>query len=73
NLLALLYTLEDGIFATTEEDYEGDILGLSTIYKVSISASDIKVYVMGRNIDESTEKSMDNEFELTANLLDYSF
>lgn len=73
NLLALLYTLEDGIFATTEEDYEGDILGLSTIYKVSISASDIKVYVMGRNIDKSTEKSMGNEFKLTANLLDYSF
>ncbi len=73
NLLALLYTLEDGLFATTEEDYEGDILGLSTIFRISIDNDTVEVDVFGRNIDKETEKSMDTTFKMTAKLLDYSF
>ncbi len=72
NLLSLLYTLEDGIFATTEEDYEGDILGMSTIASIKLTDNSVNVKVIGRNIDKDTSSNMDVTFKTTANLSDYS-
>lgn len=73
NLLCLLYTLEDGIFATTEEDYEGDTLGISTIATINVTNKKVEVNAIGRAIDETTEADMDINFQMTAQLSDYSF
>ncbi|MEG0291440.1 MAG: hypothetical protein RR495_01210 [Anaerovoracaceae bacterium] len=70
-LLSLLYTLVDGIYATTEEDYEGDVLALSTIS--SIKTGDFaELHAIGRSVDNAITKDMDNTFKTTSNLSDFT-
>lgn len=67
NVLSLIYTLIDGVFATSEPDYEGDVLGLSSIYGVSTEGS-FKVSVLGRYTDSDTLTEMDTTFDTIAQL-----
>ncbi|MEE1037735.1 MAG: hypothetical protein U0K95_01095 [Eubacterium sp.] len=71
-LLSLTYTLVDGIFATTEEDYEGDVLGICTLANVEIEDDEIVLKSIGRYIDEETSKEMDNTFKMTCELSDFT-
>ncbi len=70
SILALLQTLTDGIFATTKPDYEGDVLGISTIYSVS-TKNGIAVKSVGRYADDKTKKEMDTTFAAIADLADF--
>lgn len=67
NILSLIYTLIDGVFATSEPDYEGDVTGLSSIYKVDADG-EVKVSVLGRYTDSSILTQMDTTFDTIAQL-----
>lgn len=69
-LLCLLYTMEDGLFATTEEDYAGDPLGVSTIANIN-TGDEVSINIMSRVMNESTEIDMDTAFTMTAELSDF--
>lgn len=68
--MSLLYTLIDGVFATSEPDYEGDILGVSSIYSTSIDEK-VTVKLVGRYLTEDVEKDMDMTYKATAQLSDF--
>ncbi len=67
NILSLIYTLIDGVFATSEPDYEGDILGLSSIYSVNTDDG-VSVSVLGRYTDDATLNQMNTTFDTIAQL-----
>lgn len=69
-LMSLLYTLIDGVFATSEPDYEGDILGISSIYKVEIGEK-VNVNLVGRYLTEDVRRDMDMTYKATAQLSDF--
>ena len=70
-VMSLLYTLIDGVFATSEPDYEGDILGISSIYKVNIG-DEVNVSLIGRYLTEEVKKDMDMTYKATAQLSDFN-
>ena len=69
-VMSLLYTLIDGVFATSEPDYEGDILGVSSIYSASIG-DEVIVKLVGRYLNEDVRKDMDMTYKATAQLSDF--
>lgn len=71
SLLSLTYTLEDGIYKTTGEDYEGEVLGICTLAKIQIEENNIQVKSYARYIDDDTEKDMDDTFKITSGLSDF--
>ncbi|MEG0918438.1 MAG: hypothetical protein RSE61_00725 [Anaerovoracaceae bacterium] len=70
-LLSLLYTLVDGVYATTEEDYEGDTLALTTIASID-TTQDATLDIMARTVDKDVSKEMDSSFKTIANLSDFN-
>ena len=70
-VMSLLYTLIDGVFATSEPDYEGDILGISSIYKVNIGEQ-VNVNLVGRYLTEDVRRDMDMTYKATAQLSDFN-
>lgn len=70
SILALLQTLTDGVFATTKPDYEGDVLGISTIYSVS-TKNGININSVGRYADDATKQEMDTTYAAIASLADF--
>lgn len=69
-VMSLLYTLIDGVFATSEPDYEGDVLGVSSIYKASVN-DNVTVKLIGRYLNEEVGKEMDLTYKTTAELSDF--
>lgn len=70
NILALLYTLTDGVFATTKPDYEGEVLGLSTIYGVTTEKG-VQVDILGRYADSDSLVKLDTTLTTIADLSDF--
>lgn len=71
-LLSLIYTLEDGVVKTTKDDYEGDILGLATISKISTDDDKMSVSVLARAMDDATLQEMMENYIMTAGILEFS-
>ena len=69
-VMSLLYTLIDGVFATSEPDYEGDVLGVSSIYNAVIGDR-AEVDLIGRYLSEDVQKDMDMTYKATAQLSDF--
>ena len=69
-IMSILYTLIDGVFATSEPDYEGDILGISSIYNVTIDEN-VQVKLIGRYLNEEVKDQMDLTYKATAQLSDF--
>ena len=69
-VMSLLYTLVDGVFATSEPDYEGDILGVSSIYNVTVGDK-VEVNLISRYLNEEVRKDMDMTYNVTAQLSDF--
>ena len=70
-LLSLLYTLVDGVYATSEEDYEGDTLAITTIASIDTGTT-ATLDIMARSVDKSVSKEMDSSFITIANLSDFN-
>ncbi|MEG0392841.1 MAG: hypothetical protein RR626_08785, partial [Anaerovoracaceae bacterium] len=71
--LGLMYTLEEGVFATSEKDNEGDILAISTLTSLVLDDSAITLTVSGRSIDDKIMEEMNQTFSEIARLSDYDF
>ncbi len=72
SILSTIYTLEDGVFKTTEEDYEGDVLGVFTIASISTNGGKGSFLVMARSADEETKQEMIENYTLTSSILGYN-
>lgn len=69
-LISLLYTIEDGVFSTTEDDYKGDILSMSTISNIELKEK-IDIEILSRYKDNQSEKELFENFSSTSAILDF--
>lgn len=70
-ILSVLYTLVDGVYATSEEDFEGDITGVTAISRIS-SSGGISVGVMGRYATKDIKTKLDRDIKAVAVLSDFT-
>jgi len=73
SIMSLMYTLEDGVYKTSEKNGKGDILALSTIGRISTKNNELKINIFGRSLDSDVMKEMNKAFADTASLSDASF
>lgn len=72
SILSLFYTMEDGVYATSEPDDKGDLVALANIGSVSTSGGSINIGVFARSTDTSVFKEMKKTYSDTADLSDAS-
>lgn len=72
--LSLMFTLIDGVFQTSEPDYEGDVTGITTVYSAELDASSggATVSLIGRYTSEDVRKDMNETYRATAQLSDFT-
>lgn len=72
DILSLIYTLEDGIFMTTERDYKGDIEALDTIANIRTENNKLELSIMARAVSDEAMDSMRENFKMTSGILGFS-
>lgn len=72
NIMSFLYTVDDGIFATTEPDDEGDAVAISCIGFIRENGKNIEIGIKARSIEPNQFKEIFSSFKNTAELSDFS-
>lgn len=72
-LASLMYTLEDGVFATTEPEGKGDPTTLSNVGMVSMTKDSLNVSIFGRGITSADTEKLKTSYLQIANLNDLTF
>lgn len=72
NIMSFLYTVDDGVFATSEPDDEGDPVAISTIGYIKENGKNVEMGIKARSIDPNQFKTMLDSFKSTAELSDFT-
>lgn len=73
SIMNLMYTMKNGIYATTEDNNKGDILALTNVGYISTSGNKLDIKVFGRSIDKTVFKEMGKAYKDIAEITDCSF
>lgn len=73
DVLSLMYTMSDGVYATIDGNDNSDPIAVSNLGYLRMTGSKFTAKVSARSLDADETKIMDNEFKATADLNDMSF
>ncbi|MCI2062959.1 MAG: hypothetical protein LKJ83_09395 [Eubacteriaceae bacterium] len=73
NVLSLMYTMSDGVYATIDGQDSGDSIAVTNLGRLTLKGTKFKAEVSARSIDADEMKTMNKEFKATAKLNDMHF
>jgi hypothetical protein len=73
NVLSLMYTMSDGVYATIDGQDSGDSIAVTNLGHLTLKGTKFKAEVSARSIDADEMKTMNKEFKATAKLNDMHF
>jgi len=73
NILSLLYTTINGVYKTTSDNGDGDIVAMANMGRITVGNGKMKLFILARSTSSSVLKEMSDSYHSTAYLSNASF